>query len=143
LRALIVPAEFTQSGDPARDLRRLGEELIAIASQPPADFQHSIRPRVVRSAALYLAGIEQNVRTVPAPEFYVRRQKEHWEQLSQALTTDEYYVPRDLGEGPAAEIQQRAQSIVLRFGQVLHGWPAIVEAARRLRGRGHTLAQPV
>jgi hypothetical protein len=143
LRGLIVPANFTQSDDPAVDLRRLGDELTEIASQAAADFQHTIRGQVVKSAAILLAGIEQAAKAAPGPEFYARRQKDHWRQLSEALATEEYFIPRDLGDGSAEEIQHSAQCLVLKFGQVLRYWPAIVDAARTLRGRGVRLAQPV
>lgn len=143
LRALIVPAAFTQSGNAALDLRRLGEELIEIASQRPMDFQHTIKARVVRSAAVYLAGIEHAAKAASGPDFYARRQKDHWRRLSEALTTKEYFIPRDLGDGTAEEVQQAAQRMVLKFGQVLRDWPAIVDAARRLRSRGVRLAKPI
>lgn len=143
LRALIVPTAFTQSGDPALDLRRLGEEFVEIASQRPMDFQHSIKPRIVKSAALYLAGIEHAAKAASGPEFYTQRQKDHWRRLSEALTTEEYFIPRDLGDGTAEEVQRAAQRMVLQFGQVLRDWPAIMEAARRLRSRGVRLAKPV
>jgi hypothetical protein len=143
LRALIVPAAFTQSGDPAVDLRRLGEELIEIAAQRPADFQHSIKAGVVRSAAIYFAGIEQSAKAAPGPEFYARRQREHWQRLSEALTTEEYFIPRDLGDGTADEARRAAQGVVLQFGRVLKAWPALVDAARGLRNRGVRLAQTV
>jgi len=143
LRSLIVPSAFTQSGEPAVDLRRLGEELIEIASQRPIDFQHSIKARVVKSAALYLAGIEQAATAARGPEFYARRQKDHWRRLCDALTTEEYFVPRDLGDGSADEVRHAAQRMVLLFGQVLRDWPAIVDAAKGLRSRGVRLAKPV
>jgi hypothetical protein len=144
LRALIVPAGFTQSGDPGRDMRRLGEEMIEIASQRPADFQHTIQPRLVKSAAMYLEGIQQATRPESGAEFYVRRQRAHWQQLAEALTTEEYFLPRDLGRSEAAaEIQRAAQKVVLQFGQLLRDWTAIVEAAKALRARGQRLAKPV
>ena len=144
LRALILPAAFTQSGDPAVDLRRLGEELIEIASQPPDDFQHTIRPRIARAAGLYLDSMEQAAKSVAVPEFYAARQKTYRQHLSQALATGEYFIPRDVAEGGTGdEIQQAAQRVVLQFGRVLRAWPAMVEAAKMLRGRGVRLAQPV
>jgi hypothetical protein len=144
LRALIVPSAFTQSGDPARDMRRLGEEMIEIASQPPADFRHTIKPRIVKSAAMYLEGIERATRPESGAEFYIRRQKAHWQRLAEALTTDEYFLPRDLVDAAsAAEIQSAAQKVVLQFGQLLRDWTAIVEAAKVLRARGQRLAKPV
>jgi hypothetical protein len=97
----------------------------------------------VKSAALYLAGIEQAEKASPGPEFYARRQKEHWRRLSEALSSEEYFVPRDLGDGPAEQVQLTAQRVVLQFGQVLRDWPAIVAAAKRLRSRGMRLAEPI
>jgi hypothetical protein len=143
LRALIVPPAFTHSGDPVVDLQRVGEELVEIASQRAEDFQHTVKPLVVKSAAAYLAGIEQATKAAPGPDFYVRRQKDHWKRLSEALATEEYFVPRDLGDGPAEEIQQTAQRMVRQFGEVLRSWPAVVEAARTLRRRGRRLARAV
>jgi hypothetical protein len=143
LRALIVPDAFTQSPDSAQNVRGLGEELIEIASQPPADFQRAIKGRLVKSAALYLTAIEQAMKAAGGPEFYARRQKEHRQRLIEALTTDEYFVPRDLGDVPTEEIQRITQSVVLQFGQVLRDWPAIVAAAQSLRSRGRKLAQAV
>jgi hypothetical protein len=59
------------------------------------------------------------------------------------LTTEEYFIPRDLGDGTADEVRHAAQRVVLQFGQVLKAWPAIVDAARGLRNRGVRLAQAV
>ncbi len=143
LRALIVPDAFTQSGDPGRDLRRLGGELAEIASQPAADFQHTIKARVVKSAALYLDGIERAAKTSAGPEFYSRRQQAHAEQLRRAITTEEYFIPRDLAGGSAEEVRRAAQRAVLQFGQVLAGWPAIVDAAKKLRSRGVRLSRAI
>jgi hypothetical protein len=144
LRALIVPAGFTQSGDPGLDMRRLGEEMIEIASQGPEDFRHTIKPRIVKSAALYLEGIQQAMRPGGAAEFYTRRQKAYWQRLAEALTTDQYFLPRDLESSHGAEEPLRAaQRVVLQFGRLLRDWTAIVEAAKVLRARGERLAKPV
>ncbi|MEX2303174.1 MAG: hypothetical protein WD733_19685 [Bryobacterales bacterium] len=144
LRALIVPAEFTQSGDPGLDMRRLGEEMIEIASQRPEDFRHTIKPRIVKSAALYLEGIQQTMRPEVAAEFYTRRQKAYWQRLAEALTTEEYFLPRDLANSDGAEEPLRAaQRVVLQFGRLLRDWTAIVAAAKVLRARGERLAKPV
>ena len=143
LRSLIVPALFTQSGDPARDLRRLGDELVEIASQQPSDFHHTVKALVVRSSALYLDGIERAAKAAPGPEFYTRRQKAHWQQLSKAMTTDEYFIPRDLTGGAPDEARQAAQRVVLQFGQVLRAWPAIIDVAKKLRSRGLRLSKAV
>jgi hypothetical protein len=144
LRALIVPAGFTQSGDPGLDMRRLGEEMIEIASQRSEDFRHTLKPRIVKSAALYLEGIQQAIRPDGAAEFYTRRQKAYWQRLADALTTEEYFLPRDLANSDGAEkILRAAQRVVLQFGRLLRDWTAIVEAAKVLRARGERLAKPV
>jgi hypothetical protein len=88
--------------------------------------------------------MEQAAKSVAVPEFYAARQKTYRQHLSQALATGEYFIPRDVAEGGTGdEIQQAAQRVVLQFGRVLRAWPAMVEAAKMLRGRGVRLAQPV
>jgi hypothetical protein len=142
LRSLIAPAAFPQSGDPARDLRRLGDELVQVASLRPADFQHAIKAGLVKAAALYLDSMERAAKAAPGPEFYKRRQEAHSRQLSEAITTAEYFTPRDLAGAPE-QAGHAAQRVVLQFGQTLRAWPAIVAAARNLRSRGVRLATAI
>jgi hypothetical protein len=81
---------------------------------------------------------------VNVPKFYAALQSSYRQRIGQALGSGEYFLPRDIAEaGTPEEILKAAQCLVLRFGQVLREWPAIVEAAKMLRGRGVRLAQPV
>jgi hypothetical protein len=143
LRALIVPAVFTQSGDPSLDLSRLGEELVEIASRPARDFQYAVKPLLAKAAATQLEGLAPE-KSADLPEFYKRRQQSFRQQLAKALETEEYFIPRDIGDGTTHdETQRAAQRMVFRFGQVLRDWTAIVETAKALRSRGVRLAKPL
>ena len=53
-------------------------------------------------------------------------------------------MPYDLLNGrTSAEARERSKRIVVKNGKLLHAWPEIVEAAKDLRARGHSLAKEI
>ena len=79
-----------------------------------------------------------------APDFWAEDVRRMIALLWKATGTDEYIVPRDLREGRGADAARRlSQELIGRFGELLEAWPAIVDAARRLRAQDCRLTTPV
>lgn len=126
-------------------LRRLGRRLTALGSLEPGEFDEFLRLHLWRRAAAYAAALETLLRVHgESPRFWADDVKRTLDTLRAALPKEDYAVPRDLLAGrDADEARALTRRLVLKFGQLLEAWPEIVDAAKRLRARGHRPAQPV
>jgi hypothetical protein len=70
--------------------------------------------------------------------------REYGRSLTEAMQHREFVVPRELQTGRTTEealgLMQRWMG---QYGELLQAWPALVEAARRLRSNGQGLAKHV
>ena len=60
----------------------------------------------------------------------------------EAVTKPDFSVPVDLPGNPEERLAT-FQRQVLAYGQLLTHWPALVEAARAMKGKGDMLARPI
>jgi hypothetical protein len=128
----------------AERLRALGRHLIEIGSLRQPDFEEFARLHIWRLQCDYARYHEQHLAACGAqPEFWASDIRRFTETLRRALPGKDYLVPRDLlaARRDPEEARCLARRLVFRFGQLLHWWPELVEAARTLRDREHRLAQ--
>jgi hypothetical protein len=131
---------------PEARLLALGRHLQHVGSLAPAGYAEECR-RMLRKR---LAGLTEYVEHFEGhcgdgpPGWredlaaYVARVRDVAEQAD-AIT------PIDLLHGGVspAEAVARGQALVRSYGDLLRAWPALVEAARALRSRGHRPARPL
>ena len=135
----------TAKPDGRERLRTLGRHLMELGGIPLRDFQAVLRKSEWASTGAWLEGMEADLELLEASApFWAADVRKSMEDLRQAVTRADYVVPRDVIRARgAAEAPQLSQRLVFRFGELLHAWADIVEAARGLRGRGVGLAQSI
>jgi hypothetical protein len=127
--------------NPARALRALGASLEELAALPAADFEELLRLNVWSSFARSAAQMEGLVRKYGgAPAWWAEDVRQVVTVFRESLMSRALCLPGDIGAADLDSAVQALQKLVRQFGQLLQAWPALVEAARRLRGRGARLA---
>lgn len=126
-------------------LRELGRYLTTLGSLAPQEFEEFLRLQLWRRAAAYTAALEGLLGVHrESPTVWANDVRHTLDVLRAALTTEDYAVPRDLRAGRTVDdARTLTRRLVLRFGQLLEGWPELVEAAKRLRANGRRLVSPV
>ncbi|MFP5263070.1 MAG: amino acid adenylation domain-containing protein [Blastocatellia bacterium] len=137
------PEPYT--GDRRQGLYRMGKYLQEIGALRSDDFEEFVRIQVWRKISRDILDLEERLNVYGAASPYWSADVDQFlDSLRKAATEEQFYVPLELVYGrnfdDAREINQQ---LVLRFGQLLHTWPDIVDAARELRDQEHGLAQPV
>jgi hypothetical protein len=74
-----------------------------------------------------------------APEFYAALQRRYGAVMQEALTREEYLLPRDLPDASLA----LCQNLTGRLGDLLAVWPRLWNAMTWLRVNGSRLSRPV
>jgi hypothetical protein len=130
---------------PAGRLVRLGRFFQELAALTLADFETRLRSFQQFRTMAFITVLESQLRSHDsAPVFWAEDVRRMIALLWKATGEDEYIVPRDLREGRGADAARRlSQELIGRFGELLEAWPAIVDAARRLRAQDRRLTTPV
>jgi hypothetical protein len=125
-----------------RTLRSLGGWLEELASAAPDDFAEFVRLQVLQNLGRGAAGLEAMLRRSGGrPAYWADDAGQALAALGELLT-GRAELPWDLEEAFGAEQAPAVlRRLVGRFGALLRAWPALVEAARRLRARGVRLAR--
>lgn len=126
-------------------LSAMGRRLREIASLPAGDFREHVEAGRCYRLGRRAAALEQLLHEHDdRPAYWARDVHRQLGALRQAALRDDADVPVDLAEGrdPAAA-RGLTRRLVLRYGQLLEAWPALVDGARRLRARGVRVAEPV
>lgn len=128
---------------PELRLRRLGELLIDFGMCPLPDFREFLSCSVWDRAARAAAGMESAVkRDSAAPDYWTGELRARIAEIRSAITRPDYLIPADLvSKGNVDEALAECQDIIRRFGELLHCWPDVVEAAKLLATRGIRFAQ--
>jgi hypothetical protein len=128
--------------DAAKNFHAVGRALAEWGRLSPAAFQSLVRShlgeQLQRQAALLAGRLRQ---FGGLPEFWAQDVRQVLAHFHDELARQSYATPGDLVEafGPA-RAGAVAQRLVLRTGQLLQAWPALVAAARDLRRAGIRLA---
>lgn len=128
--------------DPRARMRVMGRHLVEVASLPQADFEEYVRTYVLQIRSTSLAEMEGELARYGSAEGpWVGDVRRYLSLMRESLARPDAVVPADLvaGRGPD-EARALCRRVVRRFGELLHAWPDIFDAARRLRGRGRRLA---
>ena len=116
-------------GDALNPLRSLGRYLQDLATLSPTDFDEYVRILMLQQAGQRISYTEGLVRQREAkPEFWASDLIRENEENMAALLTETYSEPVDLPESGSR--LRHAQSLLLRYGQLLAWWPAIIELMR-------------
>jgi len=137
------PANAT--GTAATALAGLGRFFQELGALPLADFEARIRSVQQFRTMAFITHLETQLRTHDStPAFWAEDVRRLVALLWATTGAEDAVVPGDLrDEGGAGAACRLSQELVGRFGQVLESWPAIVEAARRLRAQGRRLTTPL
>jgi hypothetical protein len=128
--------------DAAKNLHAVGRALAEWGGLSPAAFQSLVRSHLGEQLQRQAALLADRLRQFGGlPEFWAQDARQVLAHMHDALAGESYATPWDLAEafGPA-RAGAMAQRLVLRTGQMLQNWPALVEAARDLRRTGIRLA---
>jgi len=131
--------------DDSARLRSLGEHLIALGSLPQADWEEFVRLKVWQIRGEFVSYLEDLLeRYEGQPDFWAEDVRAFVDASRNAFAGEDYLAPKELiGRVEAKEARSLTHRLVRQYGQLLCWWPQIVEAAGRLRSRGHRLAQRV
>ena len=126
-------------------LLALGRHLTELGSMPLPEFEEFVRLRLLQMQGGHLASLEQQLKDAGSPpDYWAKDVHDYTSRLRESMLLPGYIVPSDLAPGRDVDDARRlTQDFVRRFGQLLETWPAMVDAARRLRAQGHRLAAPV
>src|SRR6202022_4065494 len=121
----------------------LGRHVREIASLTPADFEEFFLLWVWRMKALVMARLTADLEEFEAAsKSWGQDVRAYLERLRGSLAERSYLMPPELDKSSPSDSHKRMQLLIVRFGQLLEAWPAMVEAARSLAANGVELAPP-
>lgn len=124
--------------NPGEALRTLGARFLRLGKIPLDSYAEELRRRLVAREASRLAhSRRRDPEGIPA--FYLALNRRYAEVMQDALTRDEYLLPRDLPE----KSLRLTQSLTGRLGGLLEAWPRVWNAMTWLRANGRRLSRPV
>jgi hypothetical protein len=131
--------------DAAARMRGLGRHLQQFAALSWREFDERVRMDRYRRAALWAAALEERLRTHGGtPSLWAEDVRRAVDHAAVTLVAENYGVPRGLEAGRSTnDARALLQRLIRRYGDLLEVWPTLVDKAKRLRARGHRLAQPV
>ena len=142
IRMADIVMDCIQSGGNAVDL---GLHLRDLGSLGLADFEANIRgAQQVRNFA-FITILQTHLHANGAsPGFWAEDLQRMMDLTSQASAAEDYMVPRDLRAGRDVNAtRQLSQELIAKFGELLEAWPAMVDAAKRLRAKGRRVSAEV
>jgi hypothetical protein len=145
LRGLLFATGMPEHLDAAGRMRLLGRQLGEYAALPAPDFAEFLKEQALAHASErceYLA--RQLEEDVESPDFWredVERLIEHYRH---AIAFEDAGIPLDLKRGePLETTRELIRGLLRGYAGLLQEWPALVEAAGRLREGGCSLFQRV
>jgi hypothetical protein len=123
---------------PAERLRKLGLYVQEIGHLPGPAFEDFVRQHMWQSMSVLIAGLEARLQQLAEPSpFWLQDVRAYIAQARQSalLPADQLYTIAG-GRGTL-------QRLLVRYGQAIEWWPAMVETAKYLREQGYRLAQPI
>jgi hypothetical protein len=116
-----------------------------LGSMSPAEFQQFLRLKISQTAGLFISRMEDQLRAcATAPKFWANDVEKYMDVLRRSVAREDYFIPLDLMLGRnGSSAEELSQRLVFKFGQLLHWWADIVEAAKMLKDREQGLASQV
>lgn len=120
-------------------LGKLGRHIEELGRLPQRSFEEFMRLHLLETMSALIAGLEERLssREAPPPAF--------WVQHARAVIA----LARQNAVAPLEQLytmrggQEVLQRLLVRYGQGVQCWPAIIDTARQLRAQGVRLGQPV
>ncbi|HEY0606563.1 MAG TPA: hypothetical protein VGD58_26800 [Herpetosiphonaceae bacterium] len=119
-------------------LDKLGRHIEEMGRLPQHSFAEYMRLHIMENMSALIASLEERLHAREAPPAF-------WVQHARSVIAQ----AREHAVAPVEQLytlpggHEGMQRLLLRYGQSLQWWPAIVEAARSLRAQEQRLAQPV
>ena len=134
---------FGDEVDGALRMRSLGQQMVGLASLPPADFEEHLRSRLWMQNASMLDTLDRLLDEFEGrPRFWAEDLRRHLHVRREALRACKPPLPQDLPAGLSEEeARTLTQRLVLRYGRLLCVWPDIVAEAAALRQDGRRLGR--
>jgi hypothetical protein len=116
-----------------------------IGMLPSEKFQEFLRLRLFKNKSDEIAFLEKFLsEQQDAPEYWARDIKDYIRALRNGLTEDNFIIPeRLLVDRSPEEALKLMKNFIYKFGQLLHCWPELVQAAKEIKERGITAARLV
>jgi hypothetical protein len=127
----------------ATRLADLGQHLKWLGSLSFPDYEARIRALQHFRNFAFLTALHGQLQTYygAPPSFWADDVRRMIELISKASTAEDHLVPRDLRDGRDADAARGlGQELVGKFGELVEAWPAMADAATRLRENGCRLA---
>jgi len=124
-------------------MKSLGNHLVEIASQASGDFNETMRVLLLARSARTIEHLEALLlRFQNKPDFWAQDLRLRIDEISHAMMRPTVSMPSDMENEPRAFWNQSvAQSLVMRYGQLLYSWPEIVAATLAISKRGVRLGR--
>jgi hypothetical protein len=128
-----------------RNLERIGQRLVDWGSACRSDFEEMLRLLLAAKASQSASALQTLLAQHPdSPAFWRDDIACCLASLRRAVGDPDFIVPFDFREmGDRDEAARILQRLVLRFGELLRAWPALMSASGELRLRERGLCRPV
>jgi hypothetical protein len=121
----------------AARLMLFGRNLVELASQPWEEFERLVREQKWRASAIAASRLESTIRMVEPSHPWARDARAFAEARFAALGDADGLLPTALEDGRSPEAARELLTrLIRRYGELLQAWPAIFDAAKRLKERG-------
>jgi hypothetical protein len=143
--AEVEPCSVGPGKNPEEALRIVGNALIESGSLQVTDFEQKLKMELWTQASNSVSRLVELLKKYPdSPRFWVDDVRKKIDMWQAAVQDPDYIIPSDLAAShPYAERLALTQHLILKFGQLLCWWPALIASAKKLRAQGRRLAQPV
>ena len=144
IACIVSHAGSADAGGAAR-FQHLGRYLRDLASLTIDDFEAFVNAAQQLRNLAATTLLETRLREHRAsPAFWADDVRRTIDALRKTVTKSDYIVPRELRNADDVNSARRlTPQLVSKFGGLLEAWPALVEAARRLRTNGCRVSAPL
>jgi hypothetical protein len=145
VRCLVNSTPLVPDRPAGENLQTVGRHLIQLGRLKPRDFEEQLNLQLWAQVGKAVAEFEGCLQAhAGSPEFWRRDIERTLTAWHSCLRNADYIVPADVLPSQERGVRLAAtQRLLGGFGQLMHWWPTIFEAAVRLRCGGCSLAVPV
>lgn len=119
----------------------LGRHLRGIAALDDAAYDDFVRRLLWNRASRRLERLDEERTESPGCDARRRDLEKAIETLRAALIAPDFALPSDVPGTSLVQRRARARGLLASYGELLEAWPALVDAALRLRDRGIRLSR--
>lgn len=123
----------------------LGKRFEELGQMSELDFEAYVRQDITRQAHSIISELESQVEEANhSPEYWDNDVRKFIKIKREALTQSEFIIPLDLLYGHGYQDALRLiQQMVLKYGQLLQGWPELLDITKYLSNENHQIAKLV